>query len=141
MLGLAQRMRRLRPLGQRSAVTAAIGVGLPALVGARIDTRQHAGRCQAYSEPGTYLRIDGGSLLALKNGDELLSVPLEKVDQVLASDEGAVSFAVLRALLARGATCMLQGVAARAYFAAFAGLLPARTRCSRMATRCSSTTC
>ena len=63
------------------------------------------------AEPGTYLRIDGGRLLALKNGDELLGVPLEKVDQVLASDEGAVSFAVLRALLARGATFMLQGTA------------------------------
>ncbi|MBO3705897.1 MAG: CRISPR-associated endonuclease Cas1 [Candidatus Accumulibacter sp.] len=63
------------------------------------------------AEPGTYLRIDGGRLLALKNGDELLSVPLEKVDQILASDEGAVSFAVLRALLARGATFMLQGTA------------------------------
>ena len=63
------------------------------------------------AEPGAYLRIDGGRLLAMKNGDEILSVPLEKVDQVLASDEGAVSFAVLRALLARGATFMLQGSA------------------------------
>ncbi|HRI93048.1 MAG TPA: CRISPR-associated endonuclease Cas1 [Accumulibacter sp.] len=61
------------------------------------------------AEPGAYLRVDGGRILVLRNGEEVLSVPMEKVDQVLVADEGAVSFAVLRALLARGATLVVQG--------------------------------
>jgi len=61
------------------------------------------------AEPGAYLRVEGGRIVVQKNGEEVLSVPMEKVDQVLVADEGAVSFAVLRALLARGATLVLQG--------------------------------
>jgi CRISPR-associated protein Cas1 len=61
------------------------------------------------AEPGVYLRLDGGRLLAMKDGEELLAVPIEKVDQVLAADEGAVSFAVLRELLRRGTGLVVQG--------------------------------
>ncbi|WP_300331302.1 CRISPR-associated endonuclease Cas1 [Accumulibacter sp.] len=63
------------------------------------------------AEPGAYLRLDGGRIVVVKNSEELLGVPLEKVDQVFAADEGAVSFAVLRTLLARGATFVLNGTA------------------------------
>ena len=61
------------------------------------------------AEPGAYLRLDGGRILVLKDGVEQLALPLEKLDQVLAADEGAVSFAVLRALLERGASFVVQG--------------------------------
>lgn len=60
-------------------------------------------------EPGAYVRIDGGRLLVHKGEEELLCVPLEKIDQVIVSDEGAVSFGALRALLARGAGFFIQG--------------------------------
>ncbi len=60
--------------------------------------------CTLYlSEPGAYLKLDGGCLLVHKAEEQLLSVPLEKIDQVIVSDEGTVSFAALRSLLARGA--------------------------------------
>jgi len=60
-------------------------------------------------EPGVFLRLDGGRLIVQKKETELLSVPLEKVDQVIAADEGAVSFGALRALVAKGACFYLQG--------------------------------
>lgn len=61
------------------------------------------------NEPGSYVRIDGGRLIVHKGEEELLSIPLEKIDQVIVSDEGAVSFGALRALLARGAGFFIQG--------------------------------
>ena len=60
-------------------------------------------------EAGAYLRIDGGRLLVNKGEEALLDVPLEKIDQVIVSDEGAVSFGALRVLLARGAGFFIQG--------------------------------
>ena len=60
-------------------------------------------------EPGAYIRIEGGRLLVHKGEEELLGVPLEKIDQVIVSDEGAVSFGALRALLARGAGFFIHG--------------------------------
>ena len=61
------------------------------------------------SEPGAYLRLEGGRLLVHKAEEELLSVPLEKIDQVIVSEEGAVSFGALRALLTRGAGFFIDG--------------------------------
>lgn len=62
------------------------------------------------AEPGAYLHRDGGRIVTMKDGEELLSVPLEKVDQVLVADEGAISFGVLRALFERGALVVIQGM-------------------------------
>lgn len=61
-------------------------------------------------EPGSYLHLDGGRLLVQKSGEELLSIPLEKIDQVIVSDEGAISFGAMRALLERGAGFYIQGM-------------------------------
>ena len=60
-------------------------------------------------EPGAYLRLEGGRLAVHKGEEELLCVPLEKIDQVIVSDEGAVSFGALRALLAHGAGFFIHG--------------------------------
>lgn len=60
-------------------------------------------------EPGAHIRLSGGRLLVSKDDVELLDIPLEKIDQIIVSDEGVVSFAVLRALLARGAGFFIQG--------------------------------
>ncbi|MEQ1526005.1 MAG: CRISPR-associated endonuclease Cas1 [Gallionella sp.] len=60
-------------------------------------------------EPGVYLRQDGGRILVVKEGEEMLSVPIEKIDQVIIANEGAVSFGAMRALLARDANLLLQG--------------------------------
>ena len=60
-------------------------------------------------EPGIYLRQEGGRILVVKEDKELISLPIEKIDQVIIADEGAVSFGALRALLARGANFLLQG--------------------------------
>ncbi len=60
-------------------------------------------------EPGVYLRQEGGRILAVKDERELLSIPHEKIDQVLIADEGAISFGVLRTLMGQGAGLMLQG--------------------------------
>lgn len=60
-------------------------------------------------EPGAYIRLNGGRITIHKEESELLSIPLEKIDQVVVADEGAVSFGALRALLARGAGFFVQG--------------------------------
>ena len=60
------------------------------------------------NEPGSYIRLDGGRIKVQRNDEELLSVPIEKVDQILVGDEGAISFAVLRTLASRGASLVLQ---------------------------------
>lgn len=60
-------------------------------------------------EPGVYLRQEGGRIVAVKEEKEILSVPHEKVDQVMVSDEGAISFSVLRTLMKQGSTVFLQG--------------------------------
>ena len=60
-------------------------------------------------EPGVYLRQEGGRILALKDERELLSIPHEKIDQVLIADEGAISFGALRTLMGQGASLMVQG--------------------------------
>jgi len=59
------------------------------------------------TEPGAYLHIDGERLLIGKGQDELASIPAEKVDQVVADTEGAVSFGALRLLLRHDATLLL----------------------------------
>jgi CRISPR-associated protein Cas1 len=82
------------------------------------------------AEPGAYLRRDGGRIVAMKDGGELLAVPLEKLDQVLVADEGAVSFAVLRALLERGAGLVVQGDAGEALGACL-GLVDSRVELRR----------
>lgn len=126
----------LRPAGTGNGLPHAVplpvalpAAQVPAPVAPKLAARTHGGgarpgrgvrhddapppllRTLYLAEPGAYLRIDGGRILAMKNGEELLSVPMEKVDQVLATEEGAVSFAVLRALLARGAGFVLPGTA------------------------------
>ncbi|GAB4119811.1 MAG: hypothetical protein Fur0026_10350 [Sideroxydans sp.] len=60
-------------------------------------------------EPGAYVRLDGGRIIVQKSEAELLNLPLEKIDQIIVADEGAVSFGALRALLARGAGFFIQG--------------------------------
>lgn len=59
------------------------------------------------TEPGAYLHIDGDRLLVGKGQEELASIPAEKVDQVVADTEGAVSFGALRLLLRHDATLLL----------------------------------
>ncbi|MGC9184893.1 MAG: CRISPR-associated endonuclease Cas1 [Thiomonas sp.] len=59
------------------------------------------------TEPGAYLHIDGERLLVGKGQEELASIPAEKVDQVLADTDGAVSFGALRLLLRHDATLLL----------------------------------
>jgi CRISPR-associated protein Cas1 len=59
------------------------------------------------TEPGAYLHIDGERLLVGKGQEELASIPVEKVDQVVADTEGAVSFGALRLLLRHDATLLL----------------------------------
>lgn len=61
------------------------------------------------SEPGVYLRQEGGRIVAVKDEQELVSIPHEKIDQVLIADEGAISFGVLRTLMGQGAGILLQG--------------------------------
>lgn len=59
------------------------------------------------TEPGAYLHIDGERFIVGKGSEELASIPAEKVDQVLADTEGAVSFGALRLLLRNDATLLL----------------------------------
>lgn len=61
-------------------------------------------------EPGAYLHLDGGRILVDKGDENLLTIPLEKIDQVIAADEGAISFGAMRALLGRGAGFYIQGM-------------------------------
>ena len=61
-------------------------------------------------EAGAYIHLDGGRILVEKGGEELLSIPLEKIDQVIVADEGAISFGAMRALLGRGAGFYIQGM-------------------------------
>ena len=61
-------------------------------------------------EPGAYIHLDGGRIQVEKGGEELLSIPLEKIDQVIVADEGAISFGAMRALLGRGAGFYIQGM-------------------------------
>lgn len=66
------------------------------------------------AEPGVFVRCVGGRLRVEKDGEELLSVPMEKIDQLLIADEGAISFAALRTLVGQGAGLLLQGRAGEA---------------------------
>lgn len=59
------------------------------------------------TEPGAYLHIDGERFVVGKGEEELASIPAEKVDQVLADTEGAVSFGALRLLLRHDAALLL----------------------------------
>ncbi|OZB62245.1 MAG: CRISPR-associated endonuclease Cas1 [Thiomonas sp. 13-66-29] len=59
------------------------------------------------TEPGAYLHIDGERFIVGKGEDELASIPAEKVDQVVADSEGAVSFGAMRLLLRHDATLLL----------------------------------
>lgn len=51
------------------------------------------------SEPGAYLHRQGERIVISRSGEELLSIPLEKLDQVFVSGEGAISFGALRWLM------------------------------------------
>lgn len=61
------------------------------------------------SQPGSYLHLQGGRFVVEAEGSVQLSLPTEKVDQVTALDEGAVSFAALRTLLERGGSLLVCG--------------------------------
>ncbi len=61
------------------------------------------------SQPGSYLHLQGGRLIVEHEGTTQLSLPLEKVDQVTALGEGAISFAAMRALHERGASLLICG--------------------------------
>lgn len=61
------------------------------------------------TQPGAYLHLHNGRLVVEHEGRVQLSVPLEKVDQVSALDEGAISFAAIRALLERGGSFLVCG--------------------------------
>ena len=61
------------------------------------------------AEPGAYLHKKGGRLVVDRGDDNFIDLPLEKVDQVLIADEGAISFGALRALLERGSSVAIQG--------------------------------
>lgn len=61
-------------------------------------------------EPGAYVHLDGGRISVKKSEAELLSIPMEKLDQLIIADEGAISFGALRALLARGSGFFIQGM-------------------------------
>lgn len=61
-------------------------------------------------EPGAYIHLDGGRINVRKAEEELLSIPMEKIDQVIVADEGAISFGAMRALLGRGAGFYVQGL-------------------------------
>lgn len=75
-------MCRLWWFGQRLAITAAIGVYLSALVGACIDSLQHAGRRQARS--GLASRFDLGHLpLAIFRADHSSAAPWEIAESFL----------------------------------------------------------
>lgn len=104
----------LPPTGRRPTGSAEHSAPAGAWPGRRVahdDAPPPLLRTLYLAEPGAYLRLEGGRILVMKSGEEVLGVPMEKVDQVLATDEGAVSFAVLRALLARGAGFVLPGAA------------------------------
>lgn len=53
------------------------------------------------TEPGAYVHREGGRLLVHRGDEELSSLPIEKIDQVLVDCEGAISFGALRHLLQR----------------------------------------
>jgi CRISPR-associated protein Cas1 len=57
------------------------------------------------------LHKKGGRLVVDRGEEIFIDLPLEKVDQVLISDEGAISFSALRALLERGGSVAIQGFA------------------------------
>lgn len=61
------------------------------------------------SQPGSYVHLQGGRFIVEAEGSVQLSLPAEKVDQVTALEEGAVSFAALRALLDRGGSLLVCG--------------------------------
>ncbi|WP_374326921.1 CRISPR-associated endonuclease Cas1 [Azonexus sp.] len=53
------------------------------------------------AEPGAYLHRQGERIVVSQAEKELLSVPVEKIDQVYVTGEGAISFGALRWLLRR----------------------------------------
>jgi CRISPR-associated protein Cas1 len=55
------------------------------------------------------MHLKEGRFVVENDGKVQLSVPLEKVDQVTALDEGAISFAAIRALLERGGSFLVCG--------------------------------
>ncbi len=59
-------------------------------------------------EAGVYLRQEGGRIVAMKDDKVLLSLPHEKIDQIFVTEEGAISFGVLRTLMGQGASVLLQ---------------------------------
>ena len=62
-------------------------------------------------EAGVYLRQAGGRIVAMKDDTVLLSLPHEKIDQIFITEEGAISFGVLRTLMGQGASVLLQSQA------------------------------
>ncbi|WP_172202837.1 CRISPR-associated endonuclease Cas1 [Niveibacterium sp. COAC-50] len=61
------------------------------------------------AEDGAYLHKRGGRLIISRGDEDLLEVPLEKIDQISVAGEGAVSFAALRELTARRVGFVVQG--------------------------------
>lgn len=59
------------------------------------------------TEPGAYLHLHNGRFKVDMDGSTRLTVPLDKVDQVTALDEGAISFAAIRALLMSGGSLLV----------------------------------
>lgn len=74
----------------------------PALSGAEIDVDPDAPpllRTIYLSEPGAYLHREGERIVINKDEEELISIPIEKIDQVFVTGEGAISFGALRWLM------------------------------------------
>jgi CRISPR-associated protein Cas1 len=53
------------------------------------------------TEAGAYLHREGERIIVARGDEELASLPVEKIDQVLVDCEGAISFGALRYLLRR----------------------------------------
>ena len=53
------------------------------------------------TEPGAYLHRQGERIIVSRDDQELLSLPIEKIDQVYVTCEGAISFGALRWFLRR----------------------------------------
>ena len=59
------------------------------------------------SDPGVYLHRRGERIILSREKQEVLSIPLEKIDQIYASSEGAISFGALRWLMRRKVSVMV----------------------------------
>lgn len=60
-------------------------------------------------EQGAYIHRRGGRVIVSREGNEILEIPIEKLDQVSVAQEGAISFGAMREFLAKKISFVITG--------------------------------